>query len=171
MHIFVLIIFGNAIYLQKEHKSPPSRFTAKLDTKTKSLAPATIKKPKRTELLRNSIVTPPAAPEETSNFSPNLDFPYSAREFDTQPEPLGDVNLSDIFEREDSETGKIELLLLVSKNGIVVWGIAEHSDYSTLVTGNVASLFKKVIYKPATKDGLPVNALIRIEVNHAREQD
>lgn len=168
-HAFTFVYFSNTIYLQNKKNGTHHLLTAKINTKTTATTTNTIKNLKKQEPSTQSKTTAPTVSQQTSPLLPPLDTPYLASELDTQPEPLSDIDLDDIFESENSNTGKIEFLLLISKNGTAIWEITEYSDHSSLVTEKIVSLFQKSTYKPGTKDGNPVNSLIRFEVNHSRE--
>lgn len=72
---------------------------------------------------------------------------------------------------ETAQKGRIQLLLLVSEDGVCLWSIVEYSDFSAEATERVSQQFQQTKYIPATKGSNSVSALIRIEVNHTLEDD
>lgn len=172
LHAIAFIFPGGAVDPNKTKRytgdkliaiSPPTNQTSrsKLDSSTRIN--------KRSDDSKAIADRSPAKQKRT--LAPNFDFPYFANELDTQPEIDGHLEIDSAFSNEASTPGRIEILLLISREGLVIWATAEYSDYSPEITTNVISLFKQAKYQPATKDGRSVNAFIRIEANHIREID
>lgn len=176
LHFCVLLFFSGIV------SSLP--FTPHKSTLNVALSPGRLSN--HTAQLRTNILTQetgtkkfaPAIHESAypspQNISP-VQSPTSsnrwhfAHELETQPEPLEDIPLENYFENAPNETGRIQLLLLISNDGVVRWVYAEESDFSDDINSQIFSKILNLKFKPGQWNGLPVNSLIRIEVSRNDE--
>lgn len=169
----MLTHFGDAFYIEKSFHYNANRLAAHL-----ALYPDHAPRPPADEHLpisksvAHSNTKADHSPTQQSSTPPTyLGEPYITQEPDTLSVMNGNLEVDSAFNEEAPSHGRIEFLLIISRDGTAVWAIEEYSDYSPEITTNVINLFRQATYTPATKHGKAVNSIIRIEVNHSKEAD
>ena len=92
-----------------------------------------------------------------------LDF-----ELETQAEPVSSPDLEENLSPPDDEEGKMQLLLLISVNGDVLWTYVETTELSDKTSRLLAERFRYTRFRPGKIDQKPVASLYRIEVSVVR---
>jgi hypothetical protein len=173
VHAFVLMYFGEAVCIETSIYYDSNRLAAHIAPYPDHAPwpPADEHLP-ISKSVAHSNTKADHSPTQQSNTPPTyLGEPYISQEPDTLSVMNGNLEVDSAFNGEAPSHGRIEFLLIISRDGTAVWAIEEYSDYSPEITTNVINLFRQATYTPATKQGKAVNSIIRIEVNHSKEAD
>jgi hypothetical protein len=151
-----------------DHEVRPRALTVTMVTLGSNIPP----RPSLNMIKQGSTSPPPTMPEaapvlpEETNPLPRRRV-YQDFELDMQAVPLLPPELDETLVLPADEQGKMQLLLLVSATGEVLWAYVEATELSPETSEMLAERFRQTRFDPGTVNQRAVDSLYRIEVSLA----